>query len=71
MVKSEQLFRGNYVPPVLNRKCIYTKSGLLPSLTTLSSWMSTFPEVTELESWKRIWMKMMMVMMMTILRDNY
>lgn len=71
MAKSEQLFRGNYAPPVLIRTYIYTKSGLLPYFTVLSSWMSTFPKVTEFQSWKGLWMKMMMVMMITIIGNNY
>lgn len=39
MVKSEALFRGNYAPPVLVRKYINTKSGLLPYF---SAWVKTF-----------------------------
>lgn len=45
MAKSVQLFRGNYVPPVLIRKNIYTKSGLLPYFTMPSSWMRTSHKV--------------------------
>lgn len=38
--------------PVRIRKNIYTKSGLLPYFTMLSSWMRTSHKVIEFSSWK-------------------